>query len=100
MVVLPAPFAPRIVTMAPAGTDKLAPRMAVIGPYDVSMLLTVRSASAIPYPRAIALDCGSASAIPSPSEVCLDDLGILLDLARGPEGERPAVVEREHAVGD
>jgi hypothetical protein len=32
MVVLPAPLAPRIVTMAPAGTLKLTPRRAMIGP--------------------------------------------------------------------
>ncbi len=32
MVVLPAPLAPRMVTMAPRGTAKLTPRMAMIGP--------------------------------------------------------------------
>ena len=32
IVVLPAPLAPRTVTMAPRGTAKLTPRMATIGP--------------------------------------------------------------------
>ncbi len=32
MVVLPAPLAPRMVTMAPRGTAKLTPRMAMMGP--------------------------------------------------------------------
>ena len=32
IVVLPAPFAPRIVTIRPFGTEKLTPRMAMIGP--------------------------------------------------------------------
>jgi hypothetical protein len=32
MVVLPAPLAPRMVTMAPSGTAKLTPRMAMMGP--------------------------------------------------------------------
>ena len=32
IVVLPAPLAPRMVTMAPAGTLKLTPRIAMIGP--------------------------------------------------------------------
>ena len=31
-VVLPAPLAPRMVTICPAVTSKLTPRMAVIGP--------------------------------------------------------------------
>ena len=31
-VVLPAPLAPRMVTMAPRFTSKLTPRMAMIGP--------------------------------------------------------------------
>ncbi len=32
IVVFPAPFAPRIVTIFPRGTEKLTPRMAMIGP--------------------------------------------------------------------
>ena len=32
IVVFPAPFAPRIVTMDPAVTEKLTPRIAMIGP--------------------------------------------------------------------
>jgi hypothetical protein len=32
IVVLPAPLAPRMVTMEPRGTAKLTPRMAMIGP--------------------------------------------------------------------
>ncbi len=31
-VVFPAPLAPRIVTMVPLSTEKLTPRMAMIGP--------------------------------------------------------------------
>ena len=31
-VVLPAPLAPRMVTMLPCGTSKQTPRMAMIGP--------------------------------------------------------------------
>src|SRR5262245_7010400 len=84
MVLLPAPFAPRIVTMLPAGTAKLTPRMARMGPYAVSTFDTVRS----------------ASAMPSASEVRLDHLGILLHLSRGAERDRTPVVQGEHPVRD
>src|SRR5262245_10888289 len=83
IVVLPAPLAPRMVTMFPAGTAKLTPRMARIGPYAVSTFETVRR----------------VSATPSPSEIGLDHFRMLLHLARRAERQRAPVVQCQDLVG-
>src|SRR5215467_8253329 len=82
-VVLPAPLAPRIVTTPPCGTSKDTPRMATIGPYQVSTLATVRIGS------------GMAR---SASEIGANHLGMALDLPRSAESERTTVVQRQDPV--
>src|SRR6516164_2147154 len=82
-VVLPAPLAPRMATTPPRGTSKETPRMAAIGPYQVSTLLTRR--------------IGSAMARSAP-EIGADHLGMGHDLARRAGGYRTAVVQRQDSV--
>src|ERR1700737_2691532 len=82
-VVLPAPLAPRMATMPPRGTSKETPRMAAIGPYQVSTLLTLRIVS------------GMAR---SASEIGAYHLGMGLHLVRCAGGYRLAVVQRQHPV--
>ena len=50
-VVLPAPLAPSTATMRPGPTSRLMPRMALTGPYQVSMLRTLSSAVMCQAPR-------------------------------------------------
>src|SRR5262245_58939718 len=84
MVVLPAPLAPRMVTIVPRGTAKLTPRMAMMGPSYVSMLLTSRR----------------RSAPTSATEVGLHHFGMLLHVARRALGDGAPVVKGEDLIGD
>ena len=86
VVVLPAPFAPRSVTISPSSTSKLTPRKASMPPYATRMPSTCSSIAITSVRRR--------------TKISLDDCWVPLYFGWSTRRDHATEVEYDDAVGD